>query len=80
LFERRTRATFRKAEFGFLGGIVFTWVQTPRFCGAPFGCLVRRCLYELNVNCNAGALLFFDFGFLSGKTIDRIAAAVGDKK
>ena len=30
---RRTRAIFRKAEFGFLGVIVLTWRQTPRFCG-----------------------------------------------
>ena len=24
---------FRKAELGFLGVIVLTWRQTPRFCG-----------------------------------------------
>jgi hypothetical protein len=35
LFERRTRATFRSAEFGFFGVIVFTTVHTPRFCGQP---------------------------------------------
>src|ERR1035437_5536349 len=29
----RTRATFRSAEFGFLGVDVYTRVQTPRFCG-----------------------------------------------
>src|ERR1041385_8323796 len=29
----RTRATFRSAEFGFLGVEVYTRVQTPRFCG-----------------------------------------------
>src|SRR5437763_11855442 len=29
----RTRATLRKAEFGFLGVDVYTRVQTPRFCG-----------------------------------------------
>jgi hypothetical protein len=29
----RTRATFRNAEFGFLGVDVYTRVQTPRFCG-----------------------------------------------
>src|SRR5882724_5849744 len=29
----RTRATFRSAEFGFLGVCVYTRVQTPRFCG-----------------------------------------------
>jgi hypothetical protein len=31
----RTRATFRSAEFGFLGVVVYTRVQTPRFCGQP---------------------------------------------
>src|SRR5512143_2038825 len=30
---RRTRATLRSAEFGFLGVVVYTRVQTPRFCG-----------------------------------------------
>jgi hypothetical protein len=33
--DSRTRATFRSAEFGFFGVIVFTTVQTPRFCGQP---------------------------------------------
>src|SRR5438552_6072997 len=33
---RRTRATFRSAEFGFFGVLVYTRVQTPRRCGAPF--------------------------------------------
>ena len=37
-FVNRTRATLRRAEFGFLGVVVYTRVQTPRFCGAP-----RRC-------------------------------------
>src|SRR4051812_32729459 len=32
-FERRTRAIFRSAEFGFLGVMVLTCRQTPRFCG-----------------------------------------------
>src|SRR6266516_736586 len=42
-FVRRTRATFRRAEFGFLGVCVITRVQTPRRCGAPCsaGVLVR---------------------------------------
>src|SRR5208283_892051 len=31
--DKRTRATFRKAEFGFLGVMVLTCRQTPRFCG-----------------------------------------------
>src|SRR3954453_2216423 len=32
----RTRATLRRAEFGFLGVVVYTRVQTPRRWGAPF--------------------------------------------
>src|SRR5258708_36611862 len=32
---RRTRATLRSAEFGFLGVCVYTRVHTPRFCGEP---------------------------------------------
>jgi hypothetical protein len=32
--EMRTRATLRRAEFGFLGVVVWTRVQTPRRCGA----------------------------------------------
>jgi hypothetical protein len=33
---KRTRATLRSAEFGFLGVVVYTRVQTPRFCGHAF--------------------------------------------
>src|SRR6202521_3127521 len=32
---RRTRATLRRAEFGFFGVWVYTRVQTPPFCGHP---------------------------------------------
>ena len=32
-FVRRTAATLRSAEFGFFGVVVYTRVQTPRFCG-----------------------------------------------
>src|SRR5438270_10777222 len=31
----RTRATLRRAEFGFFGVFVYTRVETPRRCGAP---------------------------------------------
>src|SRR6202012_6082894 len=31
---KRTRATLRSAEFGFLGMVVYTRVHTPRRCGA----------------------------------------------
>src|SRR5437667_1731012 len=34
-FVSRTRATFRNAEFGFFGVVVYTRVHTPRFCGLP---------------------------------------------
>jgi hypothetical protein len=34
-FVNLTRATFRNAEFGFLGVWVYTRTQTPRFCGHP---------------------------------------------
>src|SRR4029453_9291301 len=36
LLVRRTRATFRSAELGFLGVVVYTRVQTPRRNG--FAC------------------------------------------
>ena len=32
-FVSRTRATLRRAEFGFLGVVVYTRMHTPRFCG-----------------------------------------------
>src|SRR5262249_7521429 len=44
--ESRTRATLRSAELGFLGVMVLTCRQTPRFCGQPCmaGCFGRdRC-------------------------------------
>src|SRR6266404_9604509 len=34
-FVRRTRATLRKAEFGFFGVCVYTRMHTPRFSGQP---------------------------------------------
>lgn len=32
-FVNRTLATFRSAEFGFLGVVVYTRIQTPLLCG-----------------------------------------------
>src|SRR5437868_1952002 len=40
---RRTRATLRNAEFGFLGVTVYTRVQTPRFCGAALSVACPTC-------------------------------------
>src|SRR5260370_9564727 len=34
-FVKRTRATLRSAEFGFLGVCVYTRMHTPRFSGQP---------------------------------------------
>src|SRR5947208_5031221 len=33
---KRTRATLRRAEFGFFGVVVYTRVHTPRRCGDAF--------------------------------------------
>src|SRR5438552_11314935 len=42
--DRRTRATLRSAELGFLGVMILTCKHTPFFCGQPCraGCLGRR--------------------------------------
>src|SRR5207248_7147157 len=56
-FVSRTRATFRSAEFGFFGVVVYTRVQTPRRCGAATFFL--RPLPDLR----PGVASFF-FGFL----------------
>src|SRR5207248_7559838 len=44
LLVRRTRATLRRAEFGFLGVMILTCKHTPFFCGQPCsaGCFGRR--------------------------------------
>jgi hypothetical protein len=56
-FVSLTRAILRNAELGFLGVMVFTCTQTPRFCGehTPFLVLFFKVLC---ITCNAGALVF----------------------
>src|SRR6266581_3644144 len=56
-FVNRTRAILRSAEFGFLGVIVRTWRQTPRFCGAPGMATCLRCM-PFQFLRMAGALIF----------------------
>jgi len=59
---KRTLAIFRRAELGFFGVMVRTWMQTPRRCGQPgphFVLLVR----EFWTQCMAGALVFLRTGF-----------------
>ena len=51
----RTRATFRSAEFGFLGVSVRTEMQTPRFCGDP-SVRTDRFLRALKFQCRSGDL------------------------
>src|SRR5918998_1990130 len=61
-FVSRTRATFRSADFGFLGVRVIPWRQTPRRCGAPRPALAV-CLRVLSVRRSAGAFTFLIAGF-----------------
>src|SRR5918992_6058130 len=59
---RRTRATFRSAEFGFFGVRVMTCRHTPRRCGAPRPSDVV-CLRVFSVRRSAGAFTFLMAGF-----------------
>jgi hypothetical protein len=59
---KRTRATLRKAEFGFFGVVVLTTVHTPRFCGD--GYLEGRRLSVFSPTARAGTLDFDFFDFL----------------
>jgi hypothetical protein len=68
---RRTRATLRSAEFGFLGVVVYTRVQTPRFCGEPWSCWGDP-FSEFKVHCRSGA---FDF-LLVGRRPLRISCRI----
>src|ERR1700760_4225453 len=55
LFVNRTLATLRSAEFGFLGVVVYTRVQTPRRCGQASKArdfdFVLICSRPLRTNC-----------------------------
>src|SRR5215207_637272 len=75
--DRRTRATFRSAEFGFFGVTVFTCVQTPRFWGDPFLRRVRFWSYTFSVYWSAGALLLL---FLALRPLRTNWLMVGIKK
>src|SRR3990172_8125600 len=62
---KRTRATLRRAEFGFLGVVVYTRVQTPRFCGLCWsaGLFVRtfRSVRPLRTSCEIVGIRCFPF-------------------
>ena len=66
-FVSRTRAIFRRAEFGFFGVIVRTCRHTPRFWGAP-GIGTWRCRRLFQFLRRAGALTFSIFGFRPWRT------------
>src|SRR5712691_4209576 len=59
---KRTRAIFRSAEFGFLGVMVRTIVQTPRFWGAPRRSSTWRPRSEFHVVRSAGVSTFLPCG------------------
>lgn len=56
--DKRTRAIFLKAEFGFFGVVVVTLTQTPRLKGEPFGNSVRFLCKVSIIDCKAGDLVF----------------------
>src|ERR1700736_5511268 len=61
-FVRRTRATLRSAEFGFLGVCVYTRMQTPRFSGQPINAgdlvLTWTCSRPIRTSCeNVGTVI-----------------------
>jgi len=64
----RTRAIFRSAELGFLGVMVRTCVQTPRFCGEP---LPRTSLFfsVLYVKRSASDFVFLAVRFRPGGNV-----------
>src|SRR3979490_1585295 len=79
---RRTRATFRSAEFGFFGVVVNTRVHTPRRCGDPrsagvldFSVLLSRPLRTSWAIVGTGLLVLFVARRL--QTCSRTGGAVG---
>src|SRR5277367_4682367 len=61
-FVNRTRATLRKAEFGFFGVCVYTRMHTPRFSGQPASAgdfvLTRTFSRPIRTSCeNVGTVL-----------------------
>jgi len=73
MFDKRTRATLRKAEFGFFGVVVYTRVHTPRRCGheSKAGDLDFHviCSRPLRTNCEIVGILnwFFKNGYTTPK-------------
>jgi len=62
--ESLTRATLRKAEFGFFGVMVVTLVQTPRLNGEPPAIVFLLRFKTLKTVCMAGDFDFFFVNFL----------------
>jgi hypothetical protein len=63
-FVSRTRATLRKAEFGFFGVCVYTRMHTPRFSGQPANAgdfvLTRTFSRPIRTSCeNVGTVVLF---------------------
>jgi hypothetical protein len=69
LLVKRTLATLRKAEFGFLGVVVYTRMQTPLRCGhlsnAPDLLLYLAFVLPLRINCCIVGIDYLDFLLVS---------------
>src|SRR5215472_7084578 len=77
-FVRRTRATLRRAEFGFFGVWVYTRMHTPRFSGQPIsaGDLVLETIPSLPIrtSCENVGTVFPRFVIFSGGPSQKAAA------
>jgi hypothetical protein len=62
-FVRRTRATLRIAELGFLGVVVYTRTHTPRRCGqlskAGLALLLATTFLPFLTNCEIVGMMFY---------------------
>src|SRR3974390_3076597 len=67
----RTLATLRNAEFGFFGVVVYTRVQTPRFCGEA--CSAGTVLRDLS-GCRGLAISWLIVGILLAFRYSRLGA------
>lgn len=76
--ESRTRAIFRKAEFGFFGVVVVTLMHTPRLNGLPLSNVVLFRFNGFNTVCKAG-VLDFHFDVFRGFRISWLSVGMEKK-
>src|SRR6516164_10818190 len=82
---KRTRATFRSAEFGFFGVCVYTRMQTPRFSGQPINAgdlvLLRIPSLPMRTSCaNVGTVVplfeFFGISYKSNQNLELMTPSI----